>query len=423
MNNLPDRKQAPNYKTIDYYPIQKAEFTSLKNGTDVYFINSGKEPVLRLEVIFKAGRWFESIPGSALFTIEMLREGSKNKTAHQISESFDQYGAYLELQHGLDFSVAHLYTLSKHLEKLLPVFTELLFEPVFPERELEILKNIKIQNTKINCEKNSFVASRKIREMLFGNQHPYGYDVYEKEISHIAQNHLTDFYRENFSDFFIIASGKIDDNVIKLINDFFGGVSKLQITKEPSYPLNPTPQKRIFEKGRDLQSSIRLASPIISKTHPDYLKLRVTNELLGGFFGSRLMKNIREDKGYTYGIHSSLVNFKNHSYFLIGADVKAEFKEQAIEEVLNEIELLKSEKVSFEELETVKNYMVGSFIGSLNTPFDLAEKFKAIFMHGLSYDYYDNFFKTINTITPDDILEIANKYFNSEIIKEVAVGG
>jgi predicted Zn-dependent peptidase len=172
-----------------------------------------------------------------------------------------------------------------------------------------------------------------------------------------------------------------------------------------------------------LQSSIRLGIKSINRKNKDYFKFSIMNTLLGGFFGSRLQKNIREEKGFTYGISSSLVPMYRSGYWAVGTDVKNENVAETISEVKKEMQILKDELVSEEELSLVKNYLMGSFTGELTQAFDIAEKVKIIELEGLDADYYDQFQDQIFSCTPSEIRDLANKYLDPSKLTEVVVGG
>jgi predicted Zn-dependent peptidase len=206
-----------------------------------------------------------------------------------------------------------------------------------------------------------------------------------------------------------------------------------QILGQNSFKLIPTPviQKEIKtltassvkkEKKDAVQTSIRIGKKLFTRNHPDYLKFTVLNETLGGYFGSRLMKNIREEKGLTYGISSQIAPMLQEGYFVIGTDVKKELASKALEEIYNELEKLQNEPVGDEELQTVKNYMIGSYSNSITTPFSLANKFKTLHFNGLSYDYYDNYMTAIQKVNAKDLMQMAKKYFDRTSFTEVLVG-
>jgi predicted Zn-dependent peptidase len=165
-----------------------------------------------------------------------------------------------------------------------------------------------------------------------------------------------------------------------------------------------------------------LGTQIINRSHPDYQKFLVTNEILGGFFGSRLMKNIREDKGFTYGIGASVNVFEHEAYMVIGTDVKKEVANQTFEEIEKEIKMLQTTLVDEEELAIVKNYILGSFMGSINTPFSLIDKYKTLHYSNLNYDYYDRYYETISQISAETVREIAQQYLNYDEMVKISVG-
>lgn len=419
-----DRTKAPGFKKVESINIQNPENYILENGVPFYVINAGAQPVLRLEIIIKAGSWYEIKPGLAYFTSKMLIEGTLSKSANEIAYFFDKYGAHIEISPGFDFIIINLYTLSKHLSVLLPVLQEIITEPAFPGSELEIIKKIKIQNTQVNNEKTNYLASVNFRKKIFGEDHPYGKELTEKEINGVSSDDLKDFYQHYlFNNWEIILAGQVEPEHIKLVRQSFGLLQRTSIEKTKPLSSENGQERFIIEKSSSLQSSIRLGKKLLPKNHPDFHKMQVVNEILGGYFGSRLMKNIREDKGFTYGIHSNLNSFKFDGYLVIGTDVRKENTIQTIDEIYKEIRLLAEKPVENYELESVKNYMTGSFLAEINTPFALADKFKAVYLSGLNYNYYQELLTTIHTITPEEIMETAQQYLQPDSMTEVIAGG
>jgi predicted Zn-dependent peptidase len=187
--------------------------------------------------------------------------------------------------------------------------------------------------------------------------------------------------------------------------------------------LDTTKQRTHFiEKPDAIQSAVRVGRLLFNKKDPDYFKFQVLNTVLGGYFGSRLMANIREDKGYTYGIGSGLASLVNGGYFFISTEVGVDVTNNTLSEIYKEIKLLREQPVNNEELETVRNYVLGQFLRSVDGPYSLADKFKAIWEFGLGYDYFENYFKAVKTITPKEIQELANKYLQEEDLIELVVG-
>lgn len=421
----PDRTKAPDFKHFQEFDIKEAHTLTLNNSLVLHCINAGDQPVARLELIFDAGVWHEKQAGQAYFTGQMLKEGTTGKDSQAISLFFDQYGAFLEITPGVDQLTITVYALTKHFPVLIPFLREMVFDSVFPEKELDTLKNIKIQNIKVRNEKNNVLASKIFRAALFGENHPYGTYLTEELIHAAGREDLLTFHKTHvLKGFQIILSGQVQDKEVRLIEENFGDISMVDATKNDiQHPVSSEVKQKTVKKKDSLQSSIRLGKTLFSKNHPDYARFSVVLEILGGYFGSRLMKNIREEKGYTYGIHAAMANFIHAGYMIIGTDVKKSFTQATIEEIHKEINILQNVAVPNEELETVKNYMLGSFQASITTPFSLADKFKAIHFYGLDYQFYQNYLTSVKNIGQEDILTLAQKYLQVDSFTQVVVGG
>ncbi|MDX2302943.1 MAG: pitrilysin family protein [Microscillaceae bacterium] len=424
-----DRTLPPPYQVIDKIDILQVQTHYLDNGLPLHVLNAGEQALLRIEMIFPAGNYYEIKHCTSYFTIKMLGEGTRQKSSKEINSFIDQFGAFIDFNHGVDRVSISLYTLSKHLESLLPVLIELISIPSFPDKELDNLKNITLQNLRVNQEKNNYIASSKFRELLFGIEHPYGRNLRKKDIEKLDRQDLIDFFQRCFlrQRFDLLLVGKVEDTVVKLVERYFSALKfdETAISKRPDQTHSPWHKTGLHEvqKEGSLQSSIRLGSALFTKAHPDYFKMMITNEIFGGFFGSRLMKNIREEKGYTYGIYSNIVVFNREGYWVVGTDVKKEFTQNTLEEIHKEAHRLREELVDLKELETVQNYILGSFAGSLSTPFDLADIFKSIYFNNLDYSFYDQYIKAVQSISPEEIRDTARKYLLTEEMLTVVVGG
>jgi predicted Zn-dependent peptidase len=309
------------------------------------------------------------------------------------------------------------------LTDILGIIKDCLLSSSFQEEELTILKDIQKQQLRIDCERNSFLAGREVRKLLFGQEHPYGRAL---EIVNIDQDLnsglLVEYYNQHLlCGAEIIISGKIRNELLddlQIFNDM-----PVKPPRKKSHEVSKSAMsEKIINKHDSLQSSIRLGRQIIPKTHKDFIGLIILNELFGGYFGSRLMKNIREEKGYTYGIHSSIVSHLHNSMWIIGTDVKKEFVDDTINQIRLEADKLKSDPIGRDELILIRNYMMGNFLSDLETSFALADKFKNIYFFGQDYSFYDRYIETINTIGPKEIQELASKYLDMSEFKRVVVG-
>ena len=422
-----DRTQPPSFQEIREIYVTRAQTQTLPNGIKLHWLNAGEQPALRLELIFAAGNWHEPQKGVSYFTAKMLNEGTSTRTAAQINEYVDQFGAFLELNHGVERINVTLYALNKHLPALLPLVVDIITDSVFPEAELENLKNITQQNIRVNSEKTAFLAQNRFKELIFGPEHPYGKSIHPADIPGIHSGLLKPYFEDRLKGkpFDIVLSGMITDEVLAQVTGVFGQlpVATSGANAAAAKTIAESSRAEVIEKAGSLQSSLRVGKLLFTRRHPDYFKMMVLNEILGGYFGSRLMKNIREDKGFTYGIHSSLVTHQREGYLVIGTDVKREFTGQTLDEIRKEIRILQTEPVGEEELRTVQSYMIGSFAGSVTTSFALADHFKTIYFDGLDYAFYEHYIEHIQQTTAEDLLQLANKYLNIDSLSEVVVGG
>lgn len=422
-----NRTNAPDFKTIEKIDIIHAESKKLDNGIPVFTINAGSQELSKVEFIFKAGMYFQERTLLSSATNTLLECGTSKYSALQISENIDFFGSFLELGVGQDFASVTLYSLNKYLSESLGYVEEILKDAVFPQQEIDIYLANKKQKHLINSKKVNYLARRKYSQLLFGEKHPYGVDVQNTDFDTLTKDQINQFYRSyyNSANCFIVVSGKIPGHLHDFLNERFGKNNwggKNPALRIPLSIQSTTQNKHLVEKTDAIQSAIRVGRILFNKTHPDYFNFQVLNIILGGYFGSRLMANIREDKGYTYGIGSSITSLVNSGYFTISTEVGADVTSNALEEIYKEIKRLREEPVSAGELETVRNYILGQFLRSVDGPFALAEKFKAIYEFGLDYSYYEKYFQSVKNVTPAQLMELANKYLQEKDLIECVAG-
>jgi zinc protease len=417
-----DRKSAPEFAEIKNFNLPTPDVITLTNGVPLVHFDNVSQEVIKVELVFKSGKWFEPKCGTSQFTAQMLEKGTVKRNSFQIAEEFDQLGASVETSPGFDFTSLSLYTLSKNIKKALPILCEIATSPSFPEAEFGLMKDIYKQNLKINNKKNSHVASKKIRQTIFGSQHPYGSSLEESDIDNLTREDLIHFFKERFFLHEIYVTGKIDIETKNMLLDNFSGFY-IPIVDEQKIILYNKLKKSSehVEMPDSVQSSLRLGKKIINRSDPDYASLVLVNHVLGGYFGSRLMKNIREEKGLTYGIHSSISTLKNDAFFVVGTDVNKENRELAIAEIKMEIKRLEQDLIYPDELKAAKNHLLGSLQLETANPFSVVEKIKVIRLNQLSSDFYSSLFTSIQSSTSESLKRVA-EYFNEEYLHEVSVG-
>ena len=426
MNELLNRQQPPVIKDAIDFKVQLKPFEkyTLNNGVDVYAIDAGAEDVLQVEWVFYAGNWYEQENLVAASTNFLLKNGTSSKNAFQINEHFEYYGAYLNRSCYNETATVSLHSLSKHLEALLPVVKELITDSIFPEEELAVYKQNMKQRLNVNLKKSDFVASRLIDAYLYGEDHPYGRYSRFEDFDRVERRQLEEFYKQYYLNgkLAIFVAGKLPANIFALLNQHFGDL-KNQPVKVAAIEAQPALEKkyRVTNDPNGVQGAIRIGASFPNRHHPHFLKVQVLNNLFGGFFGSRLMSNIREDKGYTYGIYSYLQNHIQQSAWVISTEAGRDVCEAAIVEVYKEMEGLRQELVDEEELLLVRNYMIGSILGDLDGPFHIINRWKTIILNGLDLNYFDEQINTIKTVSAKELQELANKYLVPENFYELVV--
>ncbi|MCS7017689.1 MAG: pitrilysin family protein [Cytophagales bacterium] len=414
-----DRSVAPPICPIGDFPLVLPQNFTLPNNTVLHLISAGKQPVVNVQLNFNTSGQTGKQRAVALLANKMLAEGTRQHPATSLMAAIDQLGAFIELSAGFDQSEIEFYCLHKHLHTMLVLIREMLAEPDFSEKQLEKLKTVTAQNIRINLEKTATVASNLFRQSIFGAEHPYGSIITEEHITTTSLQEVQQFYQQYYAEkpFEIIAAGQYQPPDVQLFADTLGTLPALAAT--PAYVSRHVNKPSVIihqTKENAVQSSIRIGKIIDlqqGKNSKDYLVLNLLVEALGGYFGSRLMQNIREKKGLTYGIYANLVTLQQATYLVIGADVKKQLRELAIEEIQKEIDSLIQQPISHDELERVRSYMQGTFISSINTAFAIANRYKGIYYHQLPEDYYHRYVSSLNQITTEDLLQSAEKYLQT----------
>lgn len=423
---MPDRKQAPDIvDAVDFdLRLKQAERIVLNNGVEVYAVNAGAEEVISVEWVFYAGNWFEDKNLVAATSNFLLRNGTQQKSAFQLNEHFEYYGAYLNRACYNETATITLHCLNKHIQELLPVVRELITDSVMPQEELDTYRQNMKQRLKVNLKKSDFVASRLIDAYVYGEQHPYGKYTRLEDFDQLNREELMAFYKQYYQQgkFVMFVAGRLPAGWQDQLNQYFGDLPNTAVAMNP-INMQPVAEKksRVINDAEGVQGSIRMARPFFNRHHPDFVKAMVLNTLFGGFFGSRLMSNIREDKGYTYGIHSFLQNHIHDSAWVISTEAGKDVCEATIEEVYKEMKILREDLVDEEELLLVRNYMMGSILGDLDGPFQIIARWKNIVLNNLTDQYFYDSIRTIKTISAEELRALAQKYLLPESFYELVV--
>ncbi len=420
-----DRTVAPPVQPLARITLPAADVFSLPNGARLHVLHNAAQPVVRLQVVFKAGKWYDPSAGVSLLAARMLLEGTRTRTARQIADEVAFYGASLECEQGFDRTTLTLYCLSRHLPALLPLVHDVLTEPAFPETELALVKTRTIQNVRVERQKTSYLASESFSRNLFGPAYPYGVTFDESIFQDISSEQVRRFFQQHyhFGEAEIFLCGDVASEHTAQLTQLLGAVPSGGTTTpaNDAVPASLASHNYVTVDG-SLQASLRMGRLWPGLNHPQTHELQVLVKVLGGYFGSRLMKNIREDKGFTYGIYASVSPREHATSFVIGSDVNAANAPAALTEIQRELRRLQEEPIPLTELQTVKNYMSGKFANELSTVFEQGDKYKNLIFYNLPADYYTDFVAQIQAVDSTILQQLAQQYLSPDNMIEVVAG-
>lgn len=421
----PDRTIAPPIRKPAETVFPQVKETELNNGLMCYCLEGGTQDVSRIDIVFKAGSRYEHKPLQAIVTSAMLREATRQRSGYELNEQFDFYGARFHTEVSKDRATVSLVALNKHLEKLLPLFAEACTQPAFQEKDLKIVTANAKQALTVNLQKVQFVCRVQFSEQVFSNT-PYAESVFPEAYDELETADLVEFFNACYglADAYVLISGKDTFKTAELFQRSFGHFNLRQAGQyKPQHFYLHAQRKEVFvERPEAVQSAIRIGAFGVQRAHPDFFAFSILTTALGGYFGSRLMKNIREDKGYTYGISAHLMDMEAAAVFAIITEVGAQHTASALQEIYSEIQRLKTEPLKAAEMDLVKNYLLGSIQKRLDGPFALADRLRSLLNRNLPVTFYSDYYKAIDTCTPEDLLAVAQKYFVDDKWLQVVVG-
>lgn len=422
-----DRQHAPALRPITHLNIVAPQHTQLDNGIPAIVVHRPELDIVMVKLLFPAGNWYEPQKQVASLTNRMLTEGTQHLSSADIAHRIEYYGAYFQTAAKNNHGETTLYTLGKHTEPLLSLAKTVLTEATFPATELQKLLQLSEQRLLINRQKNEFIADELLNEKLWGSEHPYGYKTELEDLKSIEIEQLQQFYTQHYNanNAVVYIAGNISDSHWNLINQYFGQTdwANKQRIVNPEHASTPfVPQKIHIPRNDSVQVSIRIARPLFNKTHHDYQAMFVVNTILGGFYGSRLMNNLREDNSYTYGIYSYLQSYLYGGTFGISTEVGKDVYKDALQQIYAEMELLQTELVDDDELNLVRNYLMGTLLSQMSGTFKLVGSLQGLYVYGLTTDYYEQFVHTIQNISAEQIRSLAQKYLQPKDMVEILAG-
>ncbi|MBR3886218.1 MAG: insulinase family protein [Alistipes sp.] len=394
------------------------------NGTPIYAIDCPEYEVVRLSFVFHAGTVTQRHPFTASATANMLAEGSRKMTSQQIAEQLDYYGSYFDINIDRDYSYITFCALSKFFPQTAEVIEEVILHPTFPEAEVATYRDKRRQQLSIERRKVETIARENFAHAIFGATHPYGISYSEEEYDSLCREHIEEHYRRRYTaeNCIVVCSGAISEEVLQRIATITEQIPSIGTADAIAFPAFDTQHNVRVQHDGAVQSSIRMGRLLFDRTHEDFVPMQVLSTVLGDYFGSRLMQNLRERNGFTYGVFSAMVNFQQTGYLAIATQVGREVTDEALQQIAYEIEQLREEPISEQELSLVKNIMAGEMMRILDGPFGIADVTTENILCGFDNSQIEENLRRIRNTTPDDILKLAQRYLAPEELVTVVAG-
>lgn len=404
--------------------LAEAAKTTLPNGVTLHTLASDDFEVLRVTFVFGAGSAGQCVPFSASAAANLLAEGTRDRTAQQIAEQLDYYGSWFDVNIDRDCAYISFATLSKFFDQTMEVAEQLLLHPVFPEQEVAAYCAKRRQRLAIERTKVETQAREAFAQALFGPAHPYGISADEKEYDRLTRADIAAFYERFYTarNCFVVCSGRVGERETAAVAAI---ASQLPAGAEAGpipFPAPDTRHTAFVEHPGAVQSSLRIGRLLFPRQHPDFLGMQVVATALGGYFGSRLMQNLREKHGYTYGAVAAMVNFERAGYLAVATQVGTDVTQAALDEMYAEIERLRREAMPAEELELVKNMMVGEMMRILDGPFGIADVTIENILCGTDNRIIGDNIRRIRSMTACEVQGLARKYLAREELVTVVAG-
>lgn len=417
-----ERTIAPPFKTIDQISWISPEHYEVE-GLDVYGYRSPGDGVVKAELVVEAGSAGEEQALSAKMTSALLLAGTDKYSAHEIAEKIDALGAFIEVSQNKDFFTIQLYSLSRNFSELLNIIAHVVDHASFPPREFDIIRNNEKMKFKVQLEKVDVLARRAFANTLFPEGHPYTTKVHLESFDALSNSDVRHFHETRVKQmgWTVFLAGDYSDQDVQHLGALFTGSGERNAKVTSDQTLN-SGRITVVEKTGAVQSAIRMGKEMPGRLHSDYAGLQVANTIIGGYFGSRLMNNIREDKGYTYGIGSRIYAQTHGSYFMIGTEVGTDVTQAAIDEIVKELKQLIDVEVGAGELEVVKNYMNGQLLKATDGIFARMELYKQVHYFDLPDSYFEDFFSKVNECNPQIINKLCADYFQPSDMCVVVAG-
>jgi zinc protease len=419
-----DRTLAPSFGKLEHFPLPEADSHVLSNGIPVHCIDAGTQDVLQVQVVFPAGKASGERKLVAAATASLMEEGTEVRSGAAMAEAVDYFGAQLHSDTDEDETVFTLNTLNRYLGDTLPLLAEVCTRPTFPEEELAIYIRNQRQSLEVSEQKVAHLARKAFKGALYGEEHPLGRSAAPQDFEALNREDLVHHFgqRLNGNIAHIVVAGRLTKDTLWLLDQNFGGIRWAQEVHHAKPDSSSAGHHLHVEKVGAVQNAIRVGRVLFNRNHSDFVGMQFLVTVLGGYFGSRLMANIREDKGYTYGVGANLTSLRHTGHLTISTEVGAQVCDAALAEIFHEMAMLRSEAIGQKELETVRNYLLGVILKSLDGPFAMASKWRGYLKYGVGSEAHNNTLRQIMEMTPERLQVLAQTYLRAEDMCVVTAG-
>lgn len=420
-----DRKKGPKIRTDFDLQLKGVQAHNLPNGIEFYESNSGTQDIIKIELVFRTGRIHERQRAVAKAALSLIREGSTRHNGEELAELFDFYGAVVKSTAGMEVSTVSLVVVERYFKKIWPVWLHMVFYPLYAQEEIDKYRQVTASKFINQLAKNDVQGYRKLTEEIFGEHHPYGYNTQVSDIQALTRQNILGYYNENFGleSALVVLSGRYGAKTRDEIITDLGTKQRQHKSLAPDFSNKPHIQNTFrIKTDNEVQVSIKYGRRLFNRKHPDFTSISFLNTILGGYFGSRLMRNIREDKGYTYGIYSAVHGWAEDGFLYISADVANDYVEATLSEIHKEMRILREELVPATELEMVRNYLLGQSLHLLDGPFAKGELIKNLISKNRSLEDFNTAIVKFKSIQSEELIEMARRYLIEESFTTVLTG-
>jgi zinc protease len=407
----------PLIRAVTSLSLPAYETSRLANGMELYSLPGGTEPVMRMEIVFRAGAGLEMKTGVAEFMAGLMSEGTEQLSSADFAEKIEFRGATLQTRGGVDTVRIKLFTLTRFFPQLIELVRDILQFPAFDPQELKVYTSNKLERLQIDLKKNEVLAYRHLTEAIYGKAHPYGRNALPKDYESITTEDLRTHHRQFIlpQNGMVFISGSYGDDVLQSVRQILGS-------------WNPSPQNGAghakahvaeslngyheIEGPQTHQAAIRIGRKLFTQSHPDWNGLYMLNTILGGYFGSRLMTEIRENLGLTYGIYSGIDSFAEDGCFYISTETTTDNIKTVIDAIQLETHKLQQELIPETELSMARNYLMGNLMTQLDGPFSTMDYIKTMKIERLKDESLSELVETIQQIRSKDLQDLAIRYLD-----------